>query len=158
MTRTLQTELKKKQPFQVPEEETFLNLVRTQSVLSAGLMRLFKEHGLSDPQYNILRILRGAGDPGLPCLEIGERMVTREPDVTRLLDRLEQAKLVARRRSTEDRRVVLVEITARGQALLAEIDEPLAAAHRALLGHLSRKEQVELNRLLVKARSGGEPS
>lgn len=152
MAKSLQHELKKREPFRVPEEEATLNILRTAGVLVGRLSGLFKSAGLSHPQYNILRILRGAGDPGLPCQEVASRMVTREPDVTRLIDRLEQAGWVARERSTSDRRVVLLTITPAGRELLAGLDEPVAELHREGLGHLSKAELAELNRLLVKAR------
>src|SRR4051812_49384251 len=106
----LQAELKKQRPFATPEEEVSLNLVRTCDVVQTGFARLFKEHGISSPLYNVLRILRGEG-AALPCLEVAGRMVTRLPDITRLVDRLETMGLVTRSRTEEDRRVVLVAIT-----------------------------------------------
>lgn len=154
MAKSLQHELKKREPFRLPEEEATLNVLRTAGVLVGRLAALFKPAGLSHPQYNILRILRGAGEPGLPCQEVAARMVTREPDVTRLIDRLEQSGWVRRERSTSDRRVVLVAITAAGRELLARLDDPIAELHRQGLGHLTRAELAELNRLLVKARGG----
>src|SRR5437867_12720314 len=108
----LKDEIKKKKPFDNPAEEAYLNLLRTTTMLAADFERLFKQAGLSEPQYNVLRILRGAGGGGtglgLPCLEIASRMITRVPDITRLVDRLEAAGLVERSRTSEDRRVVLV--------------------------------------------------
>src|SRR5262245_39196649 len=148
----LQQELRKKNPFDAPEQEAALNLLRTHDHLQQEFARLFGEHGISSPQYNVLRILRGAGGEGLPCLEIGARMITRMPDVTRLADRLEEAGYVQRCRSDKDRRVVLVRITQAGLDLLARLDKPVLDLHRRLLGHLSRAELDELNRLLVKAR------
>lgn len=152
----LQEELKKRRPFDCPEQEAALNLARTQDYLLQPFARLFAGHGISPPQYNVLRILRGAGGDGLPCQEIAGRMVTRMPDITRLVDRLEGAGLVERRRTREDRRVVLVSIRQRGRDLLGRLDEPVLELHRRTLGHLSRAELQELNRLLVKARRGGE--
>jgi DNA-binding MarR family transcriptional regulator len=148
----LQQELRKKNPFTAPEQEAALNLLRTHDHLQQEFARLFGEHGISSPQYNVLRILRGAGGEGLPCLEIGARMITRMPDITRLADRLEEAGLVQRCRSDKDRRVVLVRITRAGLDLLARLDKPVLDLHRRLLNHLSRAELDELNRLLVKAR------
>ncbi len=149
---TLQQELKKRNPFDIPEQETTLNLLRTADVVSLRFARLFREHGLTSPQYNILRILRGEGDRGLPCLEIAGRMVTCVPDITRLVDRLECAGLVGRDRSTEDRRIVFVHITPAGLTLLGTLDEPVIALHKNLMAHLTREEIADLNRLLVRAR------
>ena len=115
MAESLQNQLKKKHPFEVPQEEVNLNIQRTYGVLMGPVGRLLKAHQLSAPLYNILRILRGAGGDGLPCSQIGERMVTREPDVTRLVDRLVRAGWVQRKRSEEDRRVVSVALTAIGK-------------------------------------------
>lgn len=155
----LKAELKKRGPFATPEEEVSLNLVRTADVVQAGAARLFKQHGLSAPLYNILRTLRGEGRP-LPCLEVASRMVTREPDITRLVDRLEAKGLVTRSRPEHDRRVVLVAITDAGLARLEALDGPVSELHRTQLGHLTPEEQAELNRLLVKARQapGASPA
>lgn len=114
--------------------------------------RLFQEHGVSGPQYNVLRILRGHGGDGVPCLEIAKCMIHRMPDITRLGDRLEQAGLVERCRTREDRRVVLLKITAAGLDLLARLDSPVIELHKRQLSHLTPEELAELNRLLVKAR------
>jgi DNA-binding MarR family transcriptional regulator len=151
----LQDELKKKLPFESPEQEAMLNLARTNDTFELAFVRLFRSHKVSPPQYNILRILRGAGGEGLPCLEIAGRMVTCVPDITRLIDRLERAGLVARTRSETDRRVVNVSILAKGLELLGALDEPVLQLHKRLIGHLSRDELAELNRLLVKARNPG---
>ena len=148
----LKDEIKKKHPFEHPEEEAYLNLLRTTTVLYAQFEALLKSRGLSEPQYNVLRILRGVGGCGLACTEVGARMISRVPDVTRLVDRLEAAGLVERCRIAEDRRVVQIKITAKGLAVLAELDEPLLTLNRKLLRHMSREELDELNRLLVKAR------
>lgn len=148
----LKQELRMTRKFSSPEEELNLNLQRTVGLLGKPLLRFLKGHGLSPAQYNILRILRGQPDGGLPCRQIGARMVTREPDVTRLLERLVQDGLVARDRSDEDRRVVRITITPAGLKLLARLDEPMQRIHRESLGHLARAEITELNRLLVKAR------
>lgn len=150
--RTLAEQIKLTRPFQLRELEAFLNLVRTTDQLSAELSALFKSHGLTMQQYNVLRILRGAGSQGLPSLEIAHRMITRVPDITRLVDRMEHARLVERRRSEEDRRVVIVRATARGRRLADRLEEPTNEAHRAQLGHLTDRELETLNRLLEKAR------
>lgn len=148
----LQRELKKKRPFDSPEQETALQILRTNDQLQNRLGRFFRSYGLTSSQYNVLRILRGEGKP-LPSLEIAERMVQVVPAITGLIDRLEKQDLVARRRCEEDRRVVYVELTAKGEQLLAQIDEPLAALQKELLGHLTRTELGELSRLLEKARA-----
>lgn len=111
-------------------ELTALKLLQAHEHLEVGRAAVFKAHGLSAPQYNVLRILRGAGDTELSCHEVGERMVKRVPDVTRLLDRLEHRGLIERRRCPEDRRVVRTRITGQGLALVAAIDEPLQARIR----------------------------
>lgn len=158
----LADEIKKKQPFELPAEEAMLNLMRTCSVLSGPSERLFKVHGISPPKYNILRILRGAARTGesqrhgLPSLEIAERMITRVPDITRLVDGLESEALVARKRCTEDRRVVYVGITEKGLELLDRLDVPMREMNRELLAHFNNDELEELNRLLVKARKTAE--
>ena len=150
---SLKSELKQSRSFESPEQEAYLNLQRTTSLLGAPFLKLMKEHGLSLPLYNILRILRGQRGGGLACSHISERMVTRDPDVTRLVDKLEKSDLVKRERSTTDRRVVLISITRKGLNLLAKLDKPLLDLHIETLGHLTRAELKELNRLLVKARN-----
>jgi len=153
---SLQHELKKQQPFDCPAEEAYLNLVRTAGALCGDFNQLFKAHRLSESTYNVLRILRGAqkteGVAGLPSLEVAERLVTRVPDITRLVDRLIQAGLAERTRDEVDRRVVIVSITAAGLATLRKLDKPTRQLHEQQLGHLTRKELDELNRLLAKAR------
>ncbi len=153
----LQHEIGKKHPFDLPEQEAYLNLIRTASSLNVEFERFFREHGLSEATYNALRILRGATlGPDAPgkraCSEIGDQMIAQVPDVTRVVDRIESMGLAQRCRCVQDRRVVYVKITRKGLDLLASIDEALLALHRDQLGHLSRKELAELNRLLVKAR------
>lgn len=153
---SLQHELKKQQPFDCPEEEAYLNLVRTGGALCGAFNQLFKAHQISESTYNVLRILRGAqkaeGLPGLPSLEVADRLVTRVPDITRLVDRLINAGLAERTRDKHDRRVVIVSITAAGLTLLRKLDKPIRQLHEQQLGHLDPKELDELNRLLVKAR------
>lgn len=148
----LQEEIKQSRPFEQPEAEAILNVARTQEVLRAPLDALMKSNGLSGSSYNVLRILRGAGDEGLPCREIGDRMVTRVPDVTRLLDRLEAAGLVIRQRDSEDRRVVITRITGDGMELLGSLDQPIRDLEKELLGHMTREELDTLSRLLEAAR------
>lgn len=135
-----------------PEEEAFLDLLRTTDMLSRGLVRVLKTEDLSPTQYNVLRILRGAPE-GLACGEIANRMITRDPDVTRLLDRLEKRALISRCRETKDRRTVMARITPEGLKVLARLDEPILAAHRRQLGHLGRERLGALEELLLVARS-----
>lgn len=135
-----------------PEEVAFLDLVRTCDLLSRRPALLLKDEDLSATQYNVLRILRGSPD-GLPCGEIACRMITRDPDVTRLLDRLEKRGLIARWRETRDRRVVMAKITAEGLKLLARLDEPVQEMHRRQLGHLGKDRLRELSELLQAARA-----
>lgn len=147
----LQRELKKRRPFEWPEQEAVLNILRTGDRLQNRFGRLFREYGLTPSQYNVLRILRGEGKP-LPCLEIGERMVQVVPAITGLIDRLEKQQLVLRERCAEDRRVVYVQLTDKARALLEQIDQPLEDLHRELLGHFTKTELRDLTRLLEKAR------
>src|SRR6266436_5579057 len=137
-----------------PEEALFLDLLRTTDMLSRGLVRVLKTEDLSATQYNVLRILRGSPD-GLPCGEIASRMITRDPDVTRLLDRLEKRGLISRFRDTKDRRTVIGKITAEGLKLLARLDEPIQEIHRKQLGHLGRNRLRALTELLAAARANG---
>jgi DNA-binding MarR family transcriptional regulator len=149
---SLRAELRQTRPFASAHEEAYLNIMRTLGVLMVAESELFKRHQLSAAQYNVLRILRGAGADGLPCQAIGERLVTRVPDLTRLLDRLEAAGLVCRGRYDDDRRVVRNFLTKDGSRRLAELDGPVRVLHRTQLDHLDPSELRELNRLLVKAR------
>ncbi|HWY57470.1 MAG TPA: MarR family transcriptional regulator [Terriglobales bacterium] len=135
-----------------PEEVTFLELLRTTDMLSRGLTALLKTEDISSTQYNVLRILRGAPE-GLPCGEIGSRMITRDPDITRLLDRMEKRGLISRCRETKDRRMVMARITPEGLKLLGRLDEPVEEAHRKQLGHLGREGLQALTELLSIARS-----
>ncbi|HEY3973456.1 MAG TPA: MarR family transcriptional regulator [Candidatus Sulfotelmatobacter sp.] len=136
-----------------PEEIAFLDLARTTDMLSRGLVQVLKGGGdLSPTQYNVLRILRGTPE-GLPCGEIACRMITRDPDVTRLLDRLEKRGLISRCRENVDRRMVMARITPEGLKLLASLDPPVVEAHRRQLGHLSKEQLRALSELLGAARA-----
>lgn len=135
-----------------PEETAFLDLFRTCDLLSRGPAEVLKTEDLSPTQYNVLRILRGA-PKGLPCGEIAGRMITRDPDITRLLDRLAKRGLIARRRETKDRRVVLTRIAPEGLEVLARLDGPIQQSHRQQLGHLGRERLKKLADLLEAARS-----
>lgn len=137
----------------LPEEAAYLDLASTADRLSRPVAQLLKTEDLSPPQYNVLRILRGCPE-GLTCREIGRRMITRDPDITRLLDRLERRKLILRSRDTQDRRVVLTRITENGIDLLARLDQPVRDLHRKLLGHLGAERLHALGRLLEACRSG----
>lgn len=136
----------------IPEEVAYLDLLRTVDLLSRRLAQLLKVADLSATQYNVLRILRGAPD-GLACGEIANRMITRDPDVTRLLDRLEKRGLIARSRETNDRRMVLARVTPEGLKILSNLDEPVQQAHRQQLGHLGAKRLKALAQLLQAVRS-----
>lgn len=152
MTSRLQHELKKKRPFEVPEQEAYLNILRTNDQFQNRFGRLFREFGITSSQYNVLRILRGEGKP-MPCLEIADRMVQVVPAITGLLDRLESQGLICRERCTVDRRVVYIDLTERAVDLLSQMDRPVIELHKALMGHLSLTELKELTRLLEKART-----
>ena len=135
------------------EEAAFLDLLRTCDFLSRGPALLLKTEGLSPTQYNVLRILRGARE-ALACGEIAGRMITRDPDVTRLLDRLEKRRLISRCRETGDRRMVKARITPEGLKLLARLDDPIQRMHRKQLGHLGKALTQDLADLLATARTG----
>jgi DNA-binding MarR family transcriptional regulator len=136
-----------------PEETAFLDLQRTCDLLSRRLAHVLKTEDLSATQYNVLRILRGSPD-GLPCGEIANRMITRDPDITRLLDRMEKRDLISRWRETKDRRVVMARITGNGLKVLSRLDEPVEDAHRKQLGHLGKDRLRALAELLAAARAG----
>jgi DNA-binding MarR family transcriptional regulator len=135
-----------------PEETAFLDLMRTTDILSRGLVKVLKSEDLSPTQYNVLRILRGAPE-GLPCGEIADRMITRDPDITRLLDRLEKRALISRCRESKDRRMVMARITPEGLKLLERLDKPVETAHRKQLGHLGQERLRALKELLYSARA-----
>lgn len=149
----LQHELKKKQPFESLAQEAALNVLRTNDQLQIRFSRLFREHGLTASQYNILRILRGEGRR-LPILEIAQRTITVVPGITGLIDRLEQGGFVVRNRCTEDRRVIYISLTELGTKTLSDLDQPLSDLHEKLFRHLQPAELQQLNRLLEKARDG----
>lgn len=153
MTGHVRAEIKQKKPVRLREEEAFVNLLRTADVLMQGVAETLKPLGLSPTQYNVLRILRGAEPTGLVCREIGERMITRDPDVTRLLDRLEDRGLVARTRGREDRRVITTRITDDGLQVVGKLETPIADLHARQLGHLGAARLRTLIDLLEQARS-----
>ena len=150
MRTTVQSDLKPK-PGSCPEEVTHLEMMRTTEALSHRFAQVMKNEDLTSTQYNVLRILRGAPE-GLPCGEIGNRMVTRDSDITRLLDRLEKRALISRCRESKNRRTVWTRITQDGLELLARLDEPIRKTHLELLGHLGAKRLNLLADLLRLAR------
>lgn len=155
MSPDLLAEIQQQKPFASIAEEAFLNVGRTMSLLEAGLERVLKPYGISGTQYNVLRILRGAPSDGLCRNEISDRLVTRMPDVTRLLDRMEDAGLVARERDTKDRRLVTTRLTEKGLALVNELDLPIAESHERQLGHLGGERLRELIDLMSAIRNRG---
>ncbi len=150
-TGQLQRELGKKGPFDSHEQEATLNLLRTSDLFQNRFGRLFREHGLTASQYNVLRILRGEDKP-MPSLEIAERMIQVVPAITGLIDRLEKQGFVQRERSADDRRVVYVSITRKALRLLKQMDRPVLDLHKHLIGHLTKAELKQLSNLLEKAR------
>src|ERR1035438_3232763 len=152
MARGLQAELKQRVPFRSREQEAYLSLLRTSDALQASVEARLREFGLTGTQYNALRILRGAEPEGLPCSEIGERMITRDPDITRLLNRLEKRGLVARARAKADRRVICAQISALGLRLLREMDAPVEQHGREMLKHVGQEKLRELIELLELVR------
>lgn len=152
MSKHLQGAIKQQRPFRSLEQEVYLNLLRTADFLQRGVEDLLKPSRLSGTQYNVLRILRGAGSGGVSCGEVGGRMLTHDPDITRLLDRLETRGLVRRSREQKDRRVITTRITPRGVKLLAGLDRPVEALHRRTLAHLGRERLRQLVELLEFVR------
>ena len=151
--KTLRDELKMSKPFKSVEEEAILSIARTAALLEHAGAEALKPFKLTITQYNVLRILRGAGDPGLCRNEVGQRLVTKVPDVTRLLDRMEAAGLIVRQRGGEDRRFVATRITEKGLKLLDKIDRELPAIHGRQLGHVGQKRLRELIALLEEVRA-----
>ena len=152
MVGKLKDDIKQDKPFASLEAEVFLNLMRTADVLARSGEAILKPVGLSLTQYNVLRILRGAGEQGLCCRELAERMITRDPDVTRLLDRLERRGLLARSRDSKDRRIITLRISAAGRRVLKDLDTPVAKHHRKQLSHMGQGDLRKLVELLEAAR------
>ena len=151
-----QKETGQARPYGNREEDVYLSLLRTAERLSRGLTETLSRADLTPTQYNALRILRGAGQEGASCSEVSERMVTKDSDITRLLDRLETRGLISREREVKDRRRIVTRITDEGLRVLAELDAPMAETHRSQLGHLSEKQLASLGKLLETARNGAE--
>jgi len=152
MRTRLRDEIKQQRPFESLEQEALLNVLRTADALMQEIGAVLKPFKLSHSQYNVLRILRGASPDGLACQEISERMISRDPDITRLLDRLEARGLVTRTRDQEDRRVVTARITLEGLRLLEALDELIAEVDRYALQHLGEQQLRTLIQLLELAR------
>jgi DNA-binding MarR family transcriptional regulator len=148
----LAEELKQTKPFKTLEDEVFVNVLRTAEVFLWKEAEMLKPYELTLPQYNVLRILRGAGGDGLICREIGERMITRDPDMTKLLDRLEARGLVTRERQQTDRRVIVARVTEEGLKIVDELDGSSLKLTGGLLGHLGAHRLKTLNTLLEEAR------
>ena len=138
------TAKKARKPSSTLEQEAYLSLLRTSDVLARGAEEVIKPFGLSGTQYNILRILRGAGAQGLCCHEAGERMLTHDPDITRLLDRLERRGLIVRARASSDRRVITAQITPEGLRTLAKLDKPIEECPRRRFGRLGPRRLAQL--------------
>ena len=136
-----------------PPSLAFLSIVQTAEELQRGMAELLKTRDLSMAQYNVLRILRGAGPEGATCSDVSDNLVRHDPDVTRLLDRLDKRGLIDRARDTKDRRVVRTRITRAGAALLAELDDPVDELHARQLGHVGTKRLADLVALLDEARA-----
>jgi len=149
----LQRELHQRRPFQSAAHEAIVGLLRTTDLIRRHGAAVVEPHGITTQQFNVLRILRGAGGDGLPTLEVGARMVEQTPGVTRLLDRLEAKELVRRQRCPKDRRQHLCWITPKGLALLQKLDGVLLRSHEDTLKGLTAKDRVTLIRLLDAIRA-----
>ena len=152
MTTHLKDEIKQSKPFRSLEQEAMLNIQRTDAVLSYSIVDALKPYDVTPTQYNVLRILRGAGPEGLCREDIRQRLISQVPDVTRLLDRMEEAGLVGRERDSVDRRLVTSRITDAGLELLKKLDAPVARAYEQQLGHMTKAQLRSLIALLEKAR------
>jgi MarR family 2-MHQ and catechol resistance regulon transcriptional repressor len=151
----LAAELGKREPFSSLRQETYINLIRTHERLTTEFAHLFKEHGLSDSQYNVLRILRGEGVP-MQIYQIAERLIFAQADISRLVERLHTAGLIARERCADDRRVVWITLTDKATAVLKKLDRPLKRLHESQFTDLSERELKTLNDLLFRARPASD--
>jgi len=156
MSGRLKEEIQQSKPFESLEEEVLLNLMRTGDALMREMTLALKSYGLSPTQYNVLRILRGAGESGLACGSIAERMLTRDPDITRMLDRLEKRALITRARESRDRRVITARIAPEGLNVLRAIDEESPRILKSMLGHMGERKLRKLSSLLEEARCRAE--
>jgi len=152
MGKGIQAEIQQTKPFASLEDEAVVSLHRTADVINGRFSDMLKPYGLSPTQFNALRILRGAGEGGRTCSEIAQRMINRDPDITRLLDRLERRGLVARSREGRDRRVIITRINQAGLDLLQGLDRPIEEFNRKQLGHLSEPQVRTLVKLLEAVR------
>jgi DNA-binding MarR family transcriptional regulator len=152
MRRGLQEEIKQSRPFRCLEEEVYLNIARTAAVLEHAFAQSLKPYGITATQYNVLRILRGAGPDGLCRNDIGSRLVRSVPDVTRLLDRMEEMQLISRERTGADRRYVTTRVSRQGLDLLARLDEEITGMHQRQVGHVDRRSLRELVDTLTAIR------
>ena len=148
----LQSELNLQRSFKSAEREAYLNLVRSHAVLVSEFEKLFKQHDLSQPLYNVLKAVARNAEQGYPSQSLAQFMIAQDPDITRLLDKLTRLNLVSRKRGTQDRRVVWVKITAKGLQKIETLDPEVHALHRQQLGHMSKKKLQTLSELLVEAR------
>jgi DNA-binding MarR family transcriptional regulator len=153
MSPALQDELRQTKPFRTLRQEAQLNIVRTANVLSDAFEQMLKPHGITGTQYNVLRILRGAEPDGLCRNEVSQRLLNRMPDATRLLDRMEEAGLVTRERSSSDRRLVTTRITRKGRQIVDDLDDAADQQHEQALGHLSEQQLKTLIKLLTLVRN-----
>lgn len=153
MLSALGNELKQNKPFETLEEEAVLSIARTAALIEHQATQALKPYTLSLSQYNVLRILRGAGADGLCRNEVGKRLVTEVPDVTRLLDRMEEAGLISRQRGAKDRRYVTTRITRKGLDLVGKLDRPIRELHQAQLGHVGKKSLRALIDALTEVRT-----
>lgn len=148
----LQEELKQTKRFASLEEEAYLSIQRTAEMLWWDVSETLKQAELTPTQYNVLRILRGAGRAGVSCSQISERLVTKDSDITRLLDRLEVRGLISREREVKDRRIIVTRITDEGLRLLARLDKPIQECNRRMLSHLGDRQLASLINLLEVVR------
>ena len=153
MAGKIQSEIQQKKPIGHAAEEAALNIFRTYDVLIQELLTVLKPHGLSATQYNVLRILRGAAGDGVCCKAIGDRLVTRDPDVTRLIDRLEKRGLLVRTRAREDRRYVTIQLTRAGLEMVNSLDDPIRKMNRHSMRNLDAGELHTLIGLLEQVRT-----
>ena len=153
-TSALRDEIKQTRPFTSPSHEGVVSILRTAAVVQRYISQVVEGSGVTIQQYNVLRILRGAGSVGLPTLAIRDRMIEEAAGITRLLDKLETAGHVVRERSTPDRRQVLCQITPAGLRLLTALDEPVDAANHLALTMLDDQEKQTLVELLGAVRAG----
>ncbi|MRR07329.1 MAG: MarR family transcriptional regulator [Deltaproteobacteria bacterium] len=150
--KNLAAEIGRDRPFDSLEQELFLNLIRTSEWLQGEFATVFKAHGITQPQFNVLKILQVEEEFGIPIQKIGARMTTKSSDVTRLVDRLERSGMVKRFRTEEDRRIIYVRLTEAGRAMIDQLAQPLIEAHQSTKGNFDRTSLELLNNLLFELR------